>query len=63
MVEQMGLKGGRSLKIPGVKEEKKTDRELRADIDHIISMRQLEGVELWQMSREFQLAQRVIQTH
>jgi hypothetical protein len=25
MIEQMGLKGGRSLKIPGVKEEKKTD--------------------------------------
>ena len=32
-----GLKGGGSLKIPGVKEEKKTGRELRADIDHIIS--------------------------
>ena len=25
------------MKIPGVKEEKKTDRELRVDIDHIIS--------------------------
>ena len=37
MIEQMGLKGGRSLKIPGVKEEKKTDRELRADIDNILS--------------------------
>ena len=37
MVEQMGFKGGRPLKIPGVKEEKKNDRELRADIDHIIS--------------------------
>ena len=37
MIEQMGLKGGRSLKIPGVKEEKKTDRELRSDIDNILS--------------------------
>ena len=37
MIEQMGLKGGRSLKIPGVKEEKKAGRELRADIDHILS--------------------------
>ena len=37
MIEQMGLKGGRSLKIPGVKEEKKTSREPRADIDHILS--------------------------
>ena len=33
----MGFKGARLLKIPGVKEEKKNDRELRADIDHIIS--------------------------
>ena len=37
IVEQMGLKGARSLKILGVKDEKKTDRELRADIDHILS--------------------------
>ena len=37
MIEQMGLKGGRPLKIAGVKEEKKIDREVRADIDHIIS--------------------------
>ena len=36
MIEQMSLKGARSLKIPGVKEEKKTDRELRADIDQSI---------------------------
>ena len=32
----MGLKGGRSLKMPGVKDEKKTGRELRADSDHIL---------------------------
>ena len=25
------------MKIPGAKKEKKNDRELRADIDHIIS--------------------------
>lgn len=37
MVEQMGFNGGRPLKIPGVTEEKKIDRELRADINHIIS--------------------------
>ena len=36
MFEQMGLKGARSLKIPGVKEENKTHREHRADIDQII---------------------------
>ena len=36
MIEQMGLKGARSLKIPGVKEENKNDRELRTDIDQII---------------------------
>ena len=36
MIEQIGLKGAKSLKIPGVKEEKKTDREPRAVIDHII---------------------------
>ena len=32
----MGLKGAKTLKIPGVKEEKKCDRELREDIDMII---------------------------
>ena len=36
MIEQMGLKGAKQLKIPGVKEEKKSDRELREDIDMII---------------------------
>ena len=36
MIEQMGLKGVRQLKIPGVKEEKKSDRELCKDIDMII---------------------------
>ena len=35
-IEQMGLKRAKSLKIPGVKEEKKSERELRADIDHVI---------------------------
>ena len=38
MIEQMGLKGARSLKIPGVKEEKNIDRELRVVIDHIIDV-------------------------
>ena len=37
MIEQIGLKGARSLKIPGVK-EKKSDRELSADIDQIIDV-------------------------
>ena len=36
MMEQMGLKGAKTLKIPGVKEEKNEDRELREDIDMII---------------------------
>ena len=36
MIEQMGLKEAKQLKIPGVKEEKKSDRELREDIDMII---------------------------
>ena len=36
MIEQMGQKGGRSLKIPGAKEEKKSDRDLQGDIDQII---------------------------
>ena len=36
MIEQMGLKGAKQLKIPGVKEEKKSVRELRKDIDMII---------------------------
>ena len=36
MIEQMGPKGARSLKIPKVTEENKTDRELRADIGQII---------------------------
>ena len=36
MIEQIGLKGAKTLKIPGVKEEKKSDRELREDIDMII---------------------------
>ena len=35
MIEQIGLKGAKLLKIPGVKEEKKSDRELREDIDMI----------------------------
>ena len=37
MIELMGLKGARPLKITGFKEEKKTDRELHEDIDHIIA--------------------------
>ena len=36
MIEQMGLKWAKQLKIPGVTEEKKSDRELREDIDLII---------------------------
>ena len=36
MIEQMALKDAKSLRIPGVKKEKKTDREVRADIDQII---------------------------
>ena len=36
MIEQMGQKGAKLLKTPGVKEEKKSDRELREDIDTII---------------------------
>ena len=36
MIEQMGLKEARSLKIPGVKEEKDSGRELRSDMDQII---------------------------
>ena len=36
MIEQMWLKGVKQLKIPGVNEEKKSDRELREDIDMII---------------------------
>ena len=36
MIEQTGLKDARLLRIPGVKEEKKSERELRADIDNII---------------------------
>ena len=36
MIEQMVFKGAKSLKIPGVKEEKKSERELGADIDNII---------------------------
>ena len=36
MIEQMGLTGAKTLKIPGVKEEKKSVRELREDIDMII---------------------------
>ena len=36
LIEQMGLKGGRSMKMPGAKEEKKSDRALREDIDQII---------------------------
>ena len=37
MIEQMGLKGATQLKIPGVKEEKTSDRELREDIDMMIN--------------------------
>ena len=36
MIEQMGPKGAKPLKIPGIREEKKSDRELREDIDMII---------------------------
>ena len=36
MVQQVGLKGAKTLKIPGVKDEKKSDKELREDIDMII---------------------------
>ena len=36
MIEQMGLKGLKQLKITGIKEEKKSDRELREDIGMII---------------------------
>ena len=36
MREQMGLKGAKTLKMPGIKEEKKSDRELREDIGMII---------------------------
>ena len=35
-IEQMGLQGAMILKIPGVREEKKSDRELREVIDMII---------------------------
>ena len=36
VIEQMGMKGGRSSTIPGVKEANKNDRELQEDIDQII---------------------------
>ena len=36
MIDQMGPTEAKSLKISGVKEEKKSEQELRADIDNII---------------------------
>ena len=36
MIEQLGLKGAKTLKFPGDKEEKNSDRELCEDIDKII---------------------------
>ena len=36
VIEQTVPNGARALRIPGVKEEKQSDRDLRADIDNII---------------------------
>ena len=40
MIEEMGLNEAKTLKIPGVKEEKKSVRKLRKDIDMMIDKNQ-----------------------